>query len=150
MLAVTLLVSYFGTLARCQRALVGGPAVVCLALAALALPLPFPMAVALLLLTGAGTALFTTHVAPMVLQAAPAGQLARFQSLLAIVQLAPPVLLNSPLAALSGSGRSSTAFLFAALLAGGGVLAAIHGPRHRRGRERAAEPPAEPTASPNQ
>lgn len=148
MLAVTLLVSYFGTLARRRCALVGGPAVVCLALAVLALPLTFPMAVALFLLTGAGTALFTTHVAPMVLQAAPVGQLARFQSLLAIVQLAPPVLLNSPLAALSGSGRSSTAFLFAALLAGGGALAVIYGARSRRGRKRAAEPPAEPTASP--
>jgi predicted MFS family arabinose efflux permease len=130
-LVVTLLISYTGTIPRQTIPMVGGPVLICAALAALALPVSAPVAIALSVLTGVGTATFTTHIAPTLLRLAPPGQLTRFQSLMAIVQLAPPALLNIPLAGLSGTGRSSTALIITAGLAGAAALAAAHGLRQR-------------------
>lgn len=131
-LVVTLLISYTGTIPKQVIPMVGGPALICAALAALALPVSVPIAIALSVLTGVGTATFTTHIAPTLLRMAPPDQLTRFQSLMAIVQLAPPALLNSPLAALSGTGRGSTALIITAGLAGAAALAAAHGLRQQK------------------
>lgn len=131
-LVVTLLISYTGTIPKQVIPMVGGPALICAALAALALPVSVPIAIALSVLTGVGTATFTTHIAPTLLRMAPPDQLTRFQSLMAIVQLAPPALLNSPLAALSGTGRGSMALIITAGLAGAAAVAAAHGLRQQR------------------
>lgn len=131
-LAVTLLISYTGTIPKQVIPMTGGPALICAALAALALPVSVPIAIALSVLTGVGTAIFTTHIAPTLLRMAPPDQLTRFQSLMAVVQLAPPALLNSPLAGLSGTGHSSTALIITAGMAGAAALAAAHGLRQRR------------------
>lgn len=122
MLSVTLLISVTGTLARPRLALVGGPLVIAIALVTLALPLDVPWALGTAAVLGAGTALFTTHIAPALLRRAPAGQMARFQSLMALVQLAPAALLNGAFAALAGSECVVLAFLLAAGLAGGAAV----------------------------
>lgn len=121
-LGVTLLVSFTGTLARQERALIGGPLLMAVALSALALPLGVPATLLAAALLGVGTAIFTTHIAPLLLRRAPAGQMARFQSLMAIVQLVPPALLNGPAAALAGNGSASLALLLAAAFAGGAAV----------------------------
>lgn len=143
-LIVTLLISYTGTIPKQVIPMVGGPALICAALAALALPVSVPIAIALSVLTGVGTATFTTHIAPTLLRMAPPDQLTRFQSLMAIVQLAPPALLNSPLAALSGTGRGSMALIITAGMAGAAAVAAAHGLRQQRAvataEERATAP----------
>lgn len=131
-LAVTLLISFTGTLSTRAVPLVGGPALICAALAALALPVTPPLAIALAAVTGIGTAAFTTHIAPALLRMAPPGQLTRFQSLMAIVQLVPPALLNSPLAGLAGTGHGSAALGLTAGMAGAAALLAAHGLRPRR------------------
>ena len=124
-LTITLLISVTGTLARQNIALIGGPALMTIALATLSLPSGLLGAGAAILasaLLGVGTAVFTTHIAPTLLRLAPAGQMTRFQALMGIVQLAPPALLNSPFAALSGSGQASVALLLAAALAASAAL----------------------------
>lgn len=131
MLAVTLLVSVTGTLARQHRALIGGPLVIAIALISLALPLSVPWALTASAVLGAGTALFTTHIAPTLLRLAPDGQMTRFQSLMALVQLAPAALLNGAFAALAGSGSAPLALLLAASLAGGAAVMAGRGLRNR-------------------
>lgn len=131
-LVVTLLISYTGTIPKQVIPMVGGPALICAALAALALPVSVPIAIALSVLTGVGTATFTTHIAPTLLRMAPPDQLTRFQSLMAIVQLAPPALLNSPLAALSGTGHGSIAMIITASMAGAAAVAAAHGLRQQK------------------
>lgn len=142
-LVVTLLISYTGTIPKQIVPMVGGPALICAALATLALPVSVPAAIALSVLTGVGTAIFTTHIAPTLLRMAPPDQLTRFQSLMAIVQLAPPALLNSPLAALSGTGRSSVALITTAGMAGAAAVAAAHGLR----QQKSAATPEERTAA---
>lgn len=126
-LAVTLLISATGTIDRLRIPLVGGPAVVCAALVALALPVGAGPAVALAVLVGAGTAVFTTHVAPTLLRQAPRDRMIRFQSLMTVVQLLPPALLNAPLAGLAGTGRVAAALLLAAGMAGAASLVAARG-----------------------
>lgn len=116
-LAVTLVVSISGTMVRHERALIGGPVVIALTLAALSLSVPPAAAIAVCVLLGTGTALFTTHVAPMLLRTAPPDQVTRFQALMAIVQLVPPAVLNSPLAWLAGTGHAQFALLLSAGMA---------------------------------
>lgn len=124
-LTITLLISVTGTLARQNIALIGGPALMAVALVALSLP-PGPLgagtAILASALLGVGTAVFTTHIAPTLLRRAPTGQMTRFQALMGIVQLAPPAVMNSPFAALSGGGHASVALLLAAALAAGAAL----------------------------
>ena len=144
-LVVTLLISYTGTIPKQIVPMVGGPSLICAALVALALPVSVPAAIALSVLTGVGTAIFTTHIAPTLLRMAPPDQLTRFQSLMAIVQLAPPALLNSPLAALSGTGRGSVALIITAGMAGAAAVTAARGLR----RQKSADTPEERTAAPD-
>lgn len=135
-LTVTLLVSFTGTITRAHRALIGGPLLMALALLALALvlplALPLPLALGASAVLGAGTAVFTTHIAPLLLRRAPAGQMSRFQSLMSLVQLAPPAMLNGAFAALAGSGSATLALLLAAALAGAAALVLVLA--ERRGR----------------
>ena len=150
-LSVTLLVSATGTLEKQHRALVGGPLLMAGALLALVLALPHspPAALAASALLGAGTAVFTTHVAPTLLRRAPAGQMTRFQSLMALVQLAPPALLNGPFAALAGSGRASLGLLLAAALAAAAALVLLAAPSARLSSPaEPSPPPAPPAATP--
>lgn len=146
-LTVTLLISFTGTWAHQHRALIGGPLLMMGALALLALPLALPAMLGAAALLGVGTAIFTTHIAPMLLRRAPAGQMTRFQSLMAIVQLAPPALLNSPFAALAGTGRASLALLLAAALAGGAALLLMTDSRAGVSPDPAPTPPPAPRAS---
>ncbi|MGO1198628.1 MAG: MFS transporter [Dermabacteraceae bacterium] len=150
-LTVTLLVSFVGTVRAQHRALIGGPLLMMAALAALALSFAAPLALPTMLgasaLLGVGTAVFTTHIAPMLLRRAPAGQMMRFQSLMAIVQLAPPALLNSPLAALAGSGHASLALLLAAALAGSAALLIAADSRATVSQGTAPAPPPAPRAA---
>lgn len=150
-LSVTLLVSVTGTVTMERRALVGGPLLMAGALMALVFTLPVspPAALSAAALLGAGTAVFTTHIAPMLLRRAPTGQMTRFQSLMALVQLAPPALLNGPFAALAGTGRTWIGMLLAAGLATAAGLLLLAESRARI--TRAAAPvtrPAPPTATP--
>lgn len=130
-LSVTLLISVTGTLSRQNIALIGGPVLMAIALAILSLPLGAMTAILASALLGVGTAVFTTHIAPTLLRLAPPGQMTRFQALMGIVQLAPPALLNSPFAALSGSGHASVALLLAAALAASAALMIGLGERAR-------------------
>lgn len=149
-LTVTLLVSVTGTLTKERRALVGGPLLMAGALLALvfALPVSLPAALGASALLGAGTAVFTTHVAPLLLRRAPTGQMTRFQSLMALVQLAPPALLNGPFAALAGTGRAWIGLLLAATLAAAAALVLIAARTTRISlTARSLPPPAPPAAS---
>lgn len=128
-LAVTLLVSWTGTIPTQGLPLIGGPALVCAALVALTLPVSATTAIALSAVVGIGTAAFTTHIAPTLLRMAPPDQLTRFQALMAIVQLAPPALLNTLFAALAGRELAASALLLAACMAGAAALAAARGLR---------------------
>jgi hypothetical protein len=51
---------------------------------------------------GVGTAVFTTHVFPLVVRRTPEGMLARFQALVGVVQSAPMLLGTAGLGAMSG------------------------------------------------
>ncbi|MGH3348387.1 MAG: MFS transporter, partial [Nocardioides sp.] len=86
-LAITLLVARTGTRAHSQPPLVGGPVLAALGVVALALaPLP-GLAYAAAVVMGIGTAVYTTHVFPLYVLRSPADMLARFQSVLILVQL---------------------------------------------------------------
>lgn len=128
-LAVTLLISCTGTIPTQGIPLIGGPALVCAGLVALTVPDSATVAIALSVVVGVGTAAFTTHIAPALLRMAPPGQLTRFQALMAIVQLAPPALLNTPFAALVGHELAASALLLAACMAAAAALAAARGLR---------------------
>jgi MFS family permease len=116
-LGVSLLVSFTGTSPRMARALISGLVVVSVALVVLALRFTPITGIGACLVMGAGTAVVTTHIAPALLRLAPPDQVTRFQSLMTIVQLAPPLLMNAPLSALAGTGRAWAALGIAALAA---------------------------------
>jgi len=147
-LTITLLISCRGTLARQGLPLIGGPVLIAGALAALALPVSAEIAVALSALLGVGTAVFTTHIAPALLRLAPSGQLARFQSLLALVQLAPPAALNGPLAALSGSGHGTAALVICCAMSGAAAATIWRDRRRRAAPPRSASDPYAPAEQP--
>lgn len=130
MLAVTGTVSVLGTPRRQGTSMIGGPLLVAVSVPLLALPLPPTAAIAVFALIGAGTALFTTQVAPLMVRLAPAGQMTRFQSLLILVQLAPPAALNGIFAWLAAQADALPALLPAALMAIG--AAALLTPTARR------------------
>lgn len=123
MLAVTLLVSILGAPRR-RTPMIAGPLLASAGVLLLALPVPATLAIAVCALIGAGTALFTTQIASLLVRLAPAEQMARFQSLLVLVQLVPPALLNAPFAALAGPGSGLVALVLAALM-GMGAAALI-------------------------
>lgn len=121
LLAVTLAVSVLGAPRR-RTPMIVGPLLVSVGAVLLALPVSPPVAIGVCALIGVGTALFTTQVAPLLVRIAPAEQMARFQSLLVLVQLVPPALLNAPSAALAAHGSGLAALLPAALM---GAAAAV-------------------------
>lgn len=130
MLAVTLLVSALGTPRRQRIPMVGGPMLVCSGLLLLALPLTSAAAIAVCGVIGVGTALFTTQMAPLLVRLAPSAQVARFQSLLVLVQLVPPALLNGAFAALAAPGSGIAVLVLAAgMAAGAAALPLAIGPR---------------------
>lgn len=86
-LAITLVVARTGTRARPRPPLVAGPVLAGLGVVALALA-PVPgLAYAAAVVMGIGTAVYTTHVFPLYVLRSPADMLARFQSVLILVQL---------------------------------------------------------------
>lgn len=121
-LGVTLTIGVLGAVRSTRVALVGGPLLVALGSLVLALPLPPVAAIMVCTLIGAGTALFTTCIAPMLVRWAPARQMARFQSLLVLVQLVPPAALNGAFAWLGAQGGALPALLPAALMAAGAAV----------------------------
>lgn len=123
MLAVTLLVSILGAPRR-RTPMIAGPLLASAGVLLLALPVPAPVAIVVCALIGAGTALFTTQIAPLLVRLAPAEQMARFQSLVVLVQLVPPALLNAPFAALAAPGSGIVVLVLAALM-GVGAAALI-------------------------
>lgn len=127
-LAVTFAIGVLGAVRSPRVALTGGPLLVALGSLLLALPLPLIAAILVCGAIGAGTALFTTCVAPMLVRWAPADQMTRFQSLLVLVQLVPPAALNGAFAWLGAQGGALPALLPAALMA---VSAAVLGRRLR-------------------
>lgn len=133
--AVTVAIGVLGAVRSPRVALTGGPLLVALGSLLLALPLPLVAAIAVCGVIGAGTALFTTCIAPMMVRWAPAAQMTRFQSLLVLVQLVPPAALNGAFAWLGGQGGALPALLPAALMA---VGAAVLGRRLRTEPVRAA------------
>jgi MFS family permease len=114
-LAVSTVVSLRGTLPRIRIPLVGGPILATLSLVSLAVPTSPVTSIVSAAMVGTGTALFTSHIAPLLLRSVPLETMTRFQSLLTLVQILPPALLNSPFAV---AGRG------ALLLTAGMALAA--------------------------
>jgi MFS family permease len=118
-LAIGLLVARVGTRARPRPPLVGGPVLAALGVTALALA-PSPMAAyAAATVMGIGTAAYTTHMFPLYVRCSPDDKLARFQSVLILVQLAMMLLGN-----LLAGGAIGVWGVTPVLLAAGGVCAA--------------------------
>lgn len=118
MLAVTLFVSVLGAPRR-RTPMIAGPLLAAAGILLLALPVSPALAIAVCAVLGMGTALFTTQIAPLLVRLAPAEQMARFQSLLVLVQLVPPALLNGAFAALATQGGGLVALVLAALMGAG-------------------------------
>lgn len=80
---------------------------------------------------GAGTGIFTTHIGPLILGAAPGTHLARVQSVLVLAQSLPLLITNNALGSLSDAARTPMVmYLCAAALAMAG-LAALRSPALR-------------------
>jgi MFS family permease len=131
-LGVTFLVSFTGTSRHTTWALTTGLVVVAAALAVLALRFTPGTGVGACFVLGIGTALATTHIAPALLSLAPPDQMTRFQSLMTIVQLAPPLLLNAPFSALAGTGHAKRALIVAGAASVLGAALVLHEARSRR------------------
>lgn len=112
-LVITLGISYTGTLKAPRNALIAGPLLAALSIGAIGLAPSVPLAALGTFTLGAGTALFTSHVAPLLIVLAPKQQLVRFQSLLTLVQIAPSAALNSIFSILSHGNK----WIFALVLA---------------------------------
>ncbi len=77
-----------------------------------------PAAVGAGLVAGVGTGLFSAHVAPLVLGAAPGTHLARVQAVLVFVQSVPLLLTNNVLGGLADAGSASVVLLLCAVVLG--------------------------------
>ncbi len=86
-LAVTLVVARTGTRAKPRPPLAAGPVLAGLGVVALSLAPTRAAGYAAALVMGVGTAVFTTHVFPLYVLRSPPDMLARFQSVLILVQL---------------------------------------------------------------
>jgi len=86
-LAITLVVARTGTRAHPRPPLVAGPMLAALGVVALAIAPGPGLAYAAAVVMGIGTAVYTTHVFPLYVLRSPADMLARFQSVLILVQL---------------------------------------------------------------
>ncbi|UEJ81584.1 MFS transporter [Brachybacterium halotolerans subsp. kimchii] len=131
-LGVTFLISFTGTSRHMTWALTSGLVVVGVALAVLALRFTPGTGTGACLVLGIGTALATTHIAPALLSLAPPDQMTRYQSLMTIVQLAPPLLLNAPFSALAGTGHAKLALIVAGVASVLGAALILHEARSRR------------------
>lgn len=128
-LAVTLVVARRGSARRPALALVGGPVLAGAGVLLLALAVPLPLALAGAAVMGSGTAVFTSHVFPLVVRRTPDGMLARFQALLGIVQSAPMLLGTAGLGALGGRAGVVPATAVAGLVcAAAGLVVATSAP----------------------
>jgi hypothetical protein len=84
------------------------------AVAALAVAPGVPVAIGAGLVAGVGTGLFSAHVAPLVLGAAPDTHLGRVQAVLVIVQSVPLLVTNNVLGGLADAGSASVVLLMCA------------------------------------
>lgn len=121
-LVVSLVVARVGTRSRPHGALVLGPLVALAGVVVVAAGRQLPMALGGAVVTGVGTATFTSHVFPAYLLATPPGMLARFQSLLVLVQFAPMLVVNNLLAGVAYAAGASASLLVVAVLC---ALAAV-------------------------
>ncbi|GAA3917952.1 MFS transporter [Actinoplanes auranticolor] len=73
-----------------------------------------PAAIGAGLVAGLGNGLFSAHIAPLVLEAAPATHLARIQAVLVLVQSVPLLVTNNALGGLADAGSASVVLLVCA------------------------------------
>lgn len=92
------------------------------------------VAIAAALVAGLGNGLFSSHVAPLVLTAAPEDSLSRVQALLTLVQSLPLLLMNNLLGTLAGHAGASLAMTVCAVAAGGTGLLGLASRPLRRAR----------------
>ncbi|MBO1333613.1 MFS transporter [Streptomyces sp. VRA16 Mangrove soil] len=124
MVAVTLLVVRRGPLGRpgllsAAALVLAGTGVLALALAPGA-----PVAVAAGLLIGVGNGTFSSHIAPLILAAAPESHLSRVQAVLVLVQSVALLCMNGALGSFAGTaGPTAALTLCAAVLAAIGLAA---------------------------
>jgi hypothetical protein len=111
--ATTVLVR--GAARRPGAAALAGLLIAAGAVAALAVAPGVPAAIGAALLAGTGTGLFSAHVAPLVLGAAPATHLARIQAVLVLVQSVPLLVTNNVLGGLADAGSAAMVLLACAV-----------------------------------
>ncbi len=116
LLTVTFLVGTLGTFRSPKLALTSGPLLASVGLLILGNATNSWRAVAAGALIGCGTAVFTTHVAPLLILKAPEEMLVRFQALLGVSQLLPVAIMNAPIAWAASYSNAQFAFVVAAAL----------------------------------
>jgi MFS family permease len=133
-LSVSILVTRMGTATRPVSALALGPVVAGLGVAGVVLAPSASIALVGAAVMGMGTTAFTAHAFPLYLLKTPDGMLARFQSLLLLVQTLPMFVGNNALGWMAGQRGAESAMLAAALAcASAGVIASLS-PVLRRAR----------------
>jgi len=114
--AVTVLVR--GAARRPGAAAITGLMIAAGAVAALAVAPGVPAALGAGLVAGMGTGLFSAHIAPLVLGAAPGTHLARIQAVLVLVQSVPLLITNNLLGGLADAGSASVVLVICAAALG--------------------------------
>lgn len=126
-LGITALVGARGAVRRAGRPLWVGPLIGAIGLAALAVAPAVGWAVAASVLMGVGTAVFTTHVAPLLLAVTPDGMTTRFQSLWGVVQATPLVVATGGFAAIAHAlGPPAAVLVGGVTTLGAGVLMGLN------------------------
>ena len=122
-LSVTVLVAKRGTgRVRAVVPLTVGPLLTAAGVLGIAAS-PHPRyAAAAAVVMGLGTAVFTTHLAPLYVRRTPDGMLARFQALLGFVQAAPLLVVTNGYGALTSAGSATYGMLAAAGLTGAAAV----------------------------
>lgn len=135
-LVVGILVSRVGTRERAAAPLLVGSVLAASGVVGLvAAPGPVPAAVAALLM-GVGTAVYTTHVFPLYILRSPADMLARFQSVLVVVQLGATLLGSALLGLAAAHAGAGPALLLAATACAAAVLPPLASPSLREAATR--------------
>lgn len=116
LLIVTSLVGTLGTFRSPKLALTSGLLLASVGLLVLGNTSSSWRAVAAGALIGCGTAIFTSHVAPLLILKAPKEMLVRFQALLGIAQLLSVFIMNAPIAWAASYSYAQFAFAVAAAL----------------------------------
>jgi Major Facilitator Superfamily len=122
-LAVSLLVARRGTLGRPGLAAGVGPLVASLGMAGVAVSSTVAWSITAAALSGIGIGLFVSHMAPLVMAAAPDSHQARVQSLLGLVQTIPLLASTNGIAAVAGHMGTTIAVL---CCAAGTAAAGVH------------------------